>query len=115
MKMITAIIRPVGINALKEALCDEGINGMTISEVRGFGRQLGKKEIFRGVEYTVEYVPNLKIEILVKDSDTDRVVDIVAKTTRTGETGATGDGKIFVYHVEDVVRIRTGERGEKAI
>lgn len=112
MKMVTAIIRPVGINALKDALCAEGINGMTISEVRGFGRQLGKKEIFRGVEYTVEYVPNLKIEILVKDSDLERVVDIMAKTTKTGETG---DGKIFVFPVEEVIRIRTGERGEKAI
>ncbi len=112
MKMIVAIIRPIGINALKEALCASNIKGMTISEVRGFGRQLGKKEIFRGVEYLVEYVPNLQVEILVKDSDVERVIDIILKATKTGETG---DGKIFIYPVEDVVRIRTGERGEGAI
>ncbi|ADO82674.1 P-II family nitrogen regulator [Ilyobacter polytropus] len=112
MKMLSAIIRPEGLNLLKEALHEEGINGMTISEVRGFGRQLGKKEIFRGVEYLVEFIPKLRIEILLKDDDVEKTVDILLKNLKTGEIG---DGKIFIYPVEDVIRISSSERGEKAI
>lgn len=112
MKMLVAIIRPEGLNLLKEALHEKGINGMTISEVRGFGRQLGKKEIFRGVEYLVEFIPKLKIEILLKDSDVEKAIDILLENLRTGEIG---DGKIFIYPVDDVVRISSSERGEKAV
>lgn len=112
MKMIVAIVRPAAINILKEALCDAGVKGMTLTEVRGFGRQGGKKEIFRGVEYSVDFIPKLQIELLVKDGDVENIVDIISKVTKTGEAG---DGKIFIYPVEDVVRIRTGEKGEGAI
>jgi nitrogen regulatory protein P-II 1 len=112
MKMLTAIIRPEGLNPLKEALHEKGINGMTISEVRGFGRQLGKKEIFRGVEYLVEFVSKLKIEILLKDADVEKTIDILLKNLKTGEIG---DGKIFIYPVDEVVRISSSERGEKAV
>ncbi|WP_319370668.1 P-II family nitrogen regulator [uncultured Ilyobacter sp.] len=112
MKMLTAIIRPEGLNLLKEALQEEGIHGMTISEVRGFGRQLGKKEIFRGVEYLVEFIPKLKIEILLKDNDVEKTIDLFVKNLKTGEIG---DGKIFIYPVDDVVRISSCERGEKAV
>jgi nitrogen regulatory protein P-II 1 len=112
MKMIVAIVRPAAINALKEALCDAGVKGMTLTEVRGFGRQRGKTEIFRGVEYTVDFIPKLQIELLVKDENVENIVDMITKMVKTGEAG---DGKIFIYPVEDVVRIRTGEKGEGAI
>jgi nitrogen regulatory protein P-II 1 len=115
MKKIEAIIKPTKLDKVKEALSAINIKGMTVSEVRGFGRQKGKKEIFRGAEYVVDFLPKIKLEVVVKSSDYERVLDIILKNARTGEEGDTGDGKIFVYSVEDVIRIRTGERGEGAI
>ncbi len=115
MKKVEAIIKPTKIDNLKSALSDINIKGITISEVRGFGRQKGKKEIFRGAEYIVDFLPKIKIEVVVKESDLERVVDIILKTTKSGTDGEIGDGKIFIYPVEEVIRIRTGERGEGAI
>jgi nitrogen regulatory protein P-II 1 len=115
MKKVEAIIKPTKIDRLKSALSDINIKGITISEVRGFGRQKGKKEIFRGAEYIVDFLPKIKIEVVVKDSDLERVVDVILKTTKSGDEGEIGDGKIFIYPVEEVIRIRTGERGEGAI
>ncbi len=115
MKKIEAIIKPTRLDKVKEALSAINIKGMTVSEVRGFGRQKGKKEIFRGAEYSVDFLPKIKLEIVVKRSDFERVLDIILKTTKSGAEGGIGDGKIFIYPVEDVIRIRTGERGEGAI
>ena len=115
MKKVEAIIKPTKIDNLKSALSDINIKGITISEVRGFGRQKGKKEIFRGAEYIVDFLPKIKMEVVVRDSDLERVVDVILKTTKSGSDGEIGDGKIFIYPVEEVIRIRTGERGEGAI
>jgi nitrogen regulatory protein P-II 1 len=115
MKKVEAIIKPTKIDNLKTALSEINIKGITVSEVRGFGRQKGKKEIFRGAEYVVDFLPKIKIEVLVKDSDLERVVDVILKTTKTGDEGEIGDGKIFIYPVDQVIRIRTGEKGEGAI
>ncbi len=115
MKKVEAIIKPTKIDNLKAALSEINIKGITVSEVRGFGRQKGKKEIFRGAEYVVDFLPKIKIEVLVKDSDLERVVDVILKTTKSGDEGEIGDGKIFIYPVDQVIRIRTGEKGEGAI
>lgn len=112
MKKIEAIIKPFKLDEVKDALNDLGIVGMTISEVRGFGRQKGHKELFRGSEYVVDLLPKVKIEIVVNDNIADQVVDTIMQTARTGNIG---DGKIFVSHLEDVYRIRTGEEGESAL
>jgi len=112
MKKIEAIIKPFKLEEVKDALIKIGIGGMTVSEVKGFGRQKGETEIYRGTEYVVDFLPKVKIEIVVKDEDVEKVVETIANTARTGRVG---DGKIFVIPVEDVVRIRTGERGETAI
>ena len=112
MKKIETIIRPVSLHDLKEKLTEKGIQGITVSEVRGFGAQKGHTEIFRGAEYKVEFLPKIKVEIIVKDSNVDTVVDSILKVCQTGKIG---DGKIFIIPVEEVIRIRTGEKGEIAI
>ena len=112
MKKIEAIIKPFKLEEVKDALIKIGIGGMTVSEVRGFGQQKGETEIYRGTEYVVDFLPKIKIEVIVKDEDAEKVIETIANTARTGRVG---DGKIFVIPVEDVVRIRTGERGEKAV
>ena len=112
MKKIEAIIKPFKLDDLKEALAELNIAGMTMSEVKGFGRQKGHMEIYRGAEYMVDFIPKLKIEIVVDSSQVDTVVDAIIKSVKTGKIG---DGKIFVLPIEDVCRIRTGEKGNDAI
>ncbi len=112
MKKIEAIIKPSRQDEVKRALTDAGVVGMTISEVRGFGRQKGHKEIFRGREYVVDFTPKLMVQVVVADTEVDRVVEAIVEGARTGSVG---DGKIFVTNLADVVRIRTGERGENAV
>ncbi|MHB1419453.1 MAG: P-II family nitrogen regulator [Bacillota bacterium] len=112
MKKIEAIVRPSKMDAIKEALGKFDINGMNVTEVVGCGLQKGKKEVYRGTEYTIDLLPKIKIEIILADKWVDEVVRIIINTARTGEIG---DGKIFVYNVENAVRIRTGESGEAAI
>ena len=112
MKKIEAIIKPFKLDDLKEALSKLGIKGMTVSEIKGFGRQRGHKEIYRGAEYTVEFIPKVKVEIIVDADILNKAVEAIEKSTKTGKIG---DGKIFILPVEDVVRIRTGETGKEAI
>ena len=112
MKKIECITRPLKLEAVKDALTDIGIVGMTVTEVRGCGKQRGRTERYRGAEYVVSLLPKVKLEIIVPDEDVDKVVEVIATTARTGEIG---DGKIFVLPVEQVIRIRTGEAGEEAI
>jgi nitrogen regulatory protein P-II 1 len=112
MKLIIAIIKPFKLEEVKEALAAIGVEGMTVTEVKGFGRQKGHTEIYRGSEYTVDFLPKAKLEIVVAD---DLAAKAVATITTAAKTGKIGDGKIFVLPVEDVVRIRTDERGESAI
>ncbi|WP_456434212.1 P-II family nitrogen regulator [Thermosulfuriphilus sp.] len=112
MKKIEAIIKPFKLDEVKEALNEIGLKGMTVSEVKGFGRQKGHKEIYRGAEYVVDFLPKIKIEIIVEASMVEKVVQTIIESARTGKIG---DGKIFVLPVEEVVRIRTGERGKEAI
>ncbi|PAW74027.1 MAG: transcriptional regulator [Opitutia bacterium Tous-C4FEB] len=112
MKLIIAIIKPFKLEEVKEALAGAGIEGMTVTEVKGFGRQKGHTEIYRGSEYTVDFLPKVKIEIAVADDMAAKAVDAVVKSAKTGKIG---DGKVFVLPLEDVVRIRTDERGESAV
>jgi nitrogen regulatory protein P-II 1 len=112
MKKIEAIIKPFKLNDVKDALHEVGLQGMTVSEVKGFGRQKGHTEIYRGSEYTVDFLPKIKIEMIVPDTLVTAATDAIVKSARTGKIG---DGKVFVFPVEDAVRIRTEERGEKAI
>ena len=112
MKLIEAIIKPFKLDEVKDALNAIGIEGITVSEVKGFGRQKGHTETYRGTEYTVDFVPKIKIEIAVTDADLPRVIEAIARAAKTGQVG---DGKIFVSGLENVVRIRTGEAGEQAI
>lgn len=112
MKKIEAIIRPFKLDEVKIALVNAGVVGMTVSEVRGFGRQKGQTERYRGSEYTVEFLQKLKIEIVIEDSQVDMVVDKIIAAARTGEIG---DGKIFVYPINEIVRIRTGEKNIEAV
>ena len=112
MKKIEAIIKPFKLEDVKAALTALGIQGMTVSEVKGFGRQKGHTEIYRGSEYTVDFLPKVKIEIVVTDAQANPAVDAIAKAAKTGKIG---DGKIFVYAVESALRIRTGETGEQAV
>ena len=112
MKKIEAIIKPFKLDDVKEALNEVGIQGMTISEVKGYGRQKGHKEIYRGAEYVVDFIPKIKIEIVVDSDQTDQVVEKIREAANTGKIG---DGKIFVYTVEQAVRVRTGETGVDAI
>lgn len=112
MKLITAVIKPFKLEDVKSALETYGINGLTVSEASGFGRQKGHTEVYRGAEYTVDLVPKLRIEILVDDDDADSVVDVIVKTAQTGRIG---DGKVWVSPVDSIVRVRTGERGPDAL
>jgi nitrogen regulatory protein P-II 1 len=112
MIKIEAIIKPFRLDAVKEALQEMGVQGLTVTEVRGFGRQKGHAELYRGAEYTVDFVPKVKLEVVVAEDLAAKVVDSISETARTGKIG---DGKIFVYALQDVVRIRTGERGPEAL
>jgi len=112
MKKIEAIIKPFKLDDVKEALNGIGIKGMTISEVKGYGRQKGHKEIYRGAEYVVDFIPKAKMEIIVESSLVDEVIETIRQAANTGKIG---DGKIFVLPIEEVVRVRTGEKGEEAI
>jgi len=112
MKKIEAIIKPFKIEEVKDALAEAGITGMTVSEVKGYGRQAGHTELYRGAEYVVDFIPKIKIEVVVNEQDVDNVVEKIVSAARTGKIG---DGKIFVTDVERVIRIRTGEEDEEAI
>src|SRR5215470_17310660 len=112
MKKVEAIIKPFKLDEVKEALSEVGIQGMTVTEVKGFGRTGGKKEVYRGSAYVVDFVPKVKLEIVVPDQMVHQVIDAIEKSAKTGRIG---DGKIFVIPVDESVRIRTGERGEEAI
>ncbi len=112
MKKIEAVIKPFKLDEVKAALADIGVLGMTVSEVKGFGRQKGHTELYRGAEYVVDFLPKIKVEIAVSDEKAGQVVEAVQKTANTGRIG---DGKIFILPIEDVIRIRTGERGKDAL
>ena len=112
MKKIEAVVRHFKLEDVKNALTEQGIHGMTITEVRGFGRQKGHTEMYRGTEYTVDFVPKVKIEVVVRDEDVQKVIDLVMRSAQTGQIG---DGKIFVSALQEVVRIRTGETGDEAV
>ena len=112
MKKVEAIIKPFKLDEVKEALSEVGVQGMTVSEVKGFGRTGGKKEVYRGSAYVVDFVPKVKLEIIVKDDMVHQVIEAIAAAAKTGRIG---DGKIFVLPIDEVIRIRTGERGEDAI
>ena len=112
MKKIEAIIKPFKLEEVKEALSDVGIEGMTITEVKGFGRQKGHTEIYRGSEYTVDFLPKIKVETVVADGVLDAAVSAILKAAKTGKIG---DGKIFISQIEDAIRIRTDEKGDKAV
>ncbi|HMA81702.1 MAG TPA: P-II family nitrogen regulator [Candidatus Binatia bacterium] len=112
MKMVEAIVKPFKLDEVKEALTKAGIQGMTVEEVKGFGRQKGHTELYRGAEYSVDFLPKVKIQILVSDDKAAKVVEVITESAKTGKIG---DGKIFVTSVEEVIRIRTGETGADAI
>jgi nitrogen regulatory protein PII len=112
MKLITAIIKPFRLDDVREALSEIGISGVTVTEVKGFGRQKGHTELYRGAEYVVDFLPKVKVEVAVTDDTLERAVDAIIKSANTGKIG---DGKIFITSLEDVVRIRTGETGDEAI
>jgi nitrogen regulatory protein PII len=112
MKKIEAIIRPFRIDDVREALGEIGVKGMTLTEVKGYGRQKGHTELYRGSEYQIDFLPKIKIEVIVPDRQADKVVDTIVNAAKTGQVG---DGKIFIYNVEDAVRVRTGESGEDAL
>ena len=112
MKLVVAIIKPFKVEDVKEALRDVGVAGLTVSEARGFGRQRGHTEVYRGAEYQVDFLPKTRVEVMVDDEQVDGVIDAIVKTARTGKIG---DGKVFVLPLEDVVRIRTGEQGPEAL
>ncbi len=112
MKQITAIIKPFKLDEVREALAEVGVTGLTVTDVKGFGRQKGHTELYRGAEYVVDFLPKIKIEAVISDSILDRAIDAITRAARTGKIG---DGKIFVRSVEHVVRIRTGETDENAV
>ena len=112
MKKIEAIIKPYKLEEVRDTLGELGITGMTVSEVKGFGRQKGHTEIFRGSEYTIDFMPKIKLDLVVSDGLSERAVQAIIKSAKTGKIG---DGKVFVSHIEDAVRIRTDERGEQAV
>ncbi|MDP6467376.1 MAG: P-II family nitrogen regulator [Pirellulaceae bacterium] len=112
MKKVEAIVRHFKLEDVKNALTETGVHGMTVTEVRGFGRQKGHTEMYRGTEYTVDFVPKVKIEVICSDDNLQKVVDTILKSAQTGQIG---DGKIFVYDLQDSIRIRTGETGEEAL
>ena len=112
MKKIEAIIKPFKLDEVKEALSEININGMTVSEVKGYGRQKGHTELYRGAEYNIDFLPKIKVEIVIEDKNLSSVIEIIKKTANTGKIG---DGKIFIYNIEKAIRIRTNEEDEKAI
>jgi nitrogen regulatory protein P-II 2 len=112
MKLVTAIIKPFKLDDVREALSDIGVQGITVTEVKGFGRQKGHTELYRGAEYVVDFLPKVKVEVAVDDALLDRVIDAVRNSAQTGKIG---DGKIFVYNLEQAIRIRTGEAGTDAL
>ena len=112
MKKVEAVIKPFKLDEVKDKLNEIGIKGITVTEVKGFGRQKGHTELYRGAEYVVDFLPKIKLEIVVADNQLDEVVNAIIKSAQTGRIG---DGKIFVTHLEDTIRIRTGERGEDAV
>jgi nitrogen regulatory protein P-II 1 len=112
MKLITAVVKPFKLDEIKTALKEAGVTGMTVTEVQGFGRQSGHTEVYRGAEYTIDFVPKVRIEILADDSDVDRLIEVLTSAARTGKIG---DGKVWVNPVEQVARIRTGELGPDAL
>ena len=112
MKMVTAIVKPFKLDEVREALSAIGVQGITVTEVKGFGRQKGHTELYRGAEYVVDFLPKVKVEVVVKDADAERCIEAVVKAAKTGKIG---DGKIFVTSIESVVRIRTGEVNEDAV
>jgi nitrogen regulatory protein P-II 2 len=112
MKLITAVIKPFKLEDVRQALSEAGVDGMTVSEVKGFGRQKGHTELYRGAEYTVDFVPKTKIEVAVSDASADQVVEAIVTAAKTGSIG---DGKVFVTELKEVTRIRTGESGDQAL
>ena len=112
MKLVTAIVKPFKLDEVREALGDLGVAGVTVTEVKGFGRQKGHTELYRGAEYVVDFLPKVKLEVVVADDILDAVIEAVEKAAKTGKIG---DGKVFVYKVEQALRIRTGETGEEAL
>jgi len=112
MRKVEAIIKPFKLDEVKEALQEIGVHGLTVSEVKGFGRQKGHTELYRGAEYVVDFLPKVKLEVVVPDDLVDEVVRAISEVARTGRVG---DGKIFIYPLDDVIRIRTGEHGEDAV
>jgi nitrogen regulatory protein P-II 1 len=112
MKKIEAIVKPFKLEEIKDALGEVGITGMTVSEVKGFGRQKGHTEIYRGSEYTVDFLPKIKIELVISDAQADNAVGVIIKAAKTGKIG---DGKVFVSKIEDAIRIRTEEKGDQAV
>ena len=112
MKKIEAIIKPFKLDEVREALSEVGVTGLTVTEVKGFGRQKGHTELYRGSEYQIDFLPKVKVEVVVPDGLADKVVETIIKAAKTGQVG---DGKIFVMHVEDAIRVRTGESGEEAL
>jgi nitrogen regulatory protein P-II 2 len=112
MKLITAVVKPFKLDDVREALADVGVQGITVSEVKGFGRQKGHTELYRGAEYVVDFLPKVKLEIAVDDDQVDTVVEAITKSAHTGKIG---DGKIFITTLEEVIRIRTGETGSEAV
>lgn len=112
MKQITAVIKPFKLEEVREALAEQGVTGLTVTEVKGFGRQKGHTELYRGAEYVVDFLPKVKVEVVVKSADVDRCVDAIIRAARTGKIG---DGKIFVVNLEQAIRIRTGETGTDAV
>ncbi len=112
MKQITAIIKPFKLDEVREALAEAGVSGLTVTDVKGFGRQKGHTELYRGAEYVVDFLPKIKVEAVVPENLVDRAIDAITKAARTGKIG---DGKIFIRGVEQVIRIRTGETGENAV
>ncbi len=112
MKLVTAIIKPFKLDEVREALADVGVSGLTVTEVKGFGRQKGHTELYRGAEYVVDFLPKVKVEVVVKDGDVERCIEAILRAAKTGKIG---DGKIFVTAVEQVIRIRTGETDDQAI
>ncbi|MDW3095319.1 MAG: P-II family nitrogen regulator [Gammaproteobacteria bacterium] len=112
MKLVTAIIKPFKLDDVREALTEQGIQGLTVTEVKGFGRQKGHTELYRGAEYVIDFLPKLKIEIAVPEERVDEVIEVI---TRTANTGKIGDGKIFITNLEQAIRIRTGETGPEAL
>ena len=112
MKLITAVIKPFKLEEVREALAEAGVQGMTVTEVKGFGRQKGHTELYRGAEYVVDFLPKVKIELIIEDQQLDGAIEAIQKAAHTGRIG---DGKIFVSPIDDVIRIRTGERGPEAV